>query len=421
MPSMDPYIQEELRNTNDAHNRIVQSLIVNRQQQDAFAYASQLLSNQQELQYSSQTSMLNRQFEASTGLAPSDLMRNQSHSSISPHGLAFAQEGSAARINPFHGNVALQDTFDSRIIPRSISGQTNAGINFAGIGRQQDWTEEAETTREKSFSRKKTAPTVPTLQAKSGDEQVADSGGKAASTESFPEKLHRILQDAEKSGNDDIISFYPDGRSFGIHDNTRFVAEIMPHYFNTSRYASFQRQLNLYGFNKCFVGKDNRGYFHEFFVKGQPKLCKRIKRKKQKVPMGDTYHPFLDDPAILATSMNTPTMQMQAAALQQHESIMQGPINQMQTGAAYPNIMTGFSQPMTGFNQPMTGFNQPLTGFNQPASLRGQDQGDANANITSALMERQRRSMLLASLQQSNQTTDQSNQQAGGNIHRHLF
>ena len=64
-------------------------------------------------------------------------------------------------------------------------------------------------------------------------------------TEPFPEKVHRMLTDAEENGNDDILSFFPHGRAFGIHKPDRFVKEILGKYVRQSQMSSFQRQLNL--------------------------------------------------------------------------------------------------------------------------------------------------------------------------------
>jgi hypothetical protein len=64
------------------------------------------------------------------------------------------------------------------------------------------------------------------------------------SVESFPFKIFRLIEEAEKEGHNDIISFLPNGRSFVIHKPNKFL-ELMPKYFTTSRMASFQRQLNL--------------------------------------------------------------------------------------------------------------------------------------------------------------------------------
>jgi hypothetical protein len=97
-------------------------------------------------------------------------------------------------------------------------------------------------------------------------------------TEPFPEKLHRLLVEIEKDGNDDVISFYSHGRAFGIHDTEKFVSEIMPKYFKQSRLSSFQRQLNLYGFKRITSGPDAGGYYHELFLKGRPNLCLHMRR-----------------------------------------------------------------------------------------------------------------------------------------------
>lgn len=88
-------------------------------------------------------------------------------------------------------------------------------------------------------------------------------------TEPFPEKLHRMLQELEESGNADIISFFPHGRAFGVHKPEKFVNEVLPKWFKQTRLSSFQRQLNLYGFTRISSGPDAGGYYHELFLKGR--------------------------------------------------------------------------------------------------------------------------------------------------------
>lgn len=97
-------------------------------------------------------------------------------------------------------------------------------------------------------------------------------------TEPFPEKLHRMLLEIEKDGNGHVISFFPHGRAFGIHDTEKFEEKIMPKYFKQSRLSSFQRQLNLYGFTRIVSGPDAGGYYHELFLKGRPALCIHMRR-----------------------------------------------------------------------------------------------------------------------------------------------
>ena len=61
-------------------------------------------------------------------------------------------------------------------------------------------------------------------------------------TEPFPEKLHRMLEQTERDGLSDVVSFFSHGRAFAIHKPKRFQTEIMPIYFKQTRLTSFQRQ-----------------------------------------------------------------------------------------------------------------------------------------------------------------------------------
>ena len=64
----------------------------------------------------------------------------------------------------------------------------------------------------------------------------------------FPWRLHEMLEDMEKTGQQWIVSWLPGGRSFQVHCPTQFVEVVSPKYFRHKRYKSFQRQLYLYGF-----------------------------------------------------------------------------------------------------------------------------------------------------------------------------
>lgn len=98
----------------------------------------------------------------------------------------------------------------------------------------------------------------------------------------FPEKLHQMLDYSEKNGLHEIVGFFPHGRAFAIHKPAQFVNNIMPKFFKQSRFTSFQRQVNLYGFRRLSQGPDSGGYYHELFLKGRPGLCINMKRTKVK-------------------------------------------------------------------------------------------------------------------------------------------
>ena len=96
--------------------------------------------------------------------------------------------------------------------------------------------------------------------------------------EPFPEKLFRMLSDTHEQGWTDIVSFLPHGRSFAVHDPDRFVQQVMPRYFQQTKWSSFTRQLNLWGFLRVSTGRDVGCFYHELFLKGYPGLCLHMRR-----------------------------------------------------------------------------------------------------------------------------------------------
>ena len=60
------------------------------------------------------------------------------------------------------------------------------------------------------------------------------------------------------------------------------MQKILPFYFKQSKFDSFQRQLNLYGFTRISSGKDKGAYYHEMFIRGRHLLTNGMIRKKVK-------------------------------------------------------------------------------------------------------------------------------------------
>jgi hypothetical protein len=97
----------------------------------------------------------------------------------------------------------------------------------------------------------------------------------------FPIKLHAMLDAVETDRLDDIVSWQTHGRCFVVHDQKQFVSILMK-YFNISKVSSFQRQLNLYGFQRLTKGQDKGGYYHELFLRAKVFLSHSIQRIKVK-------------------------------------------------------------------------------------------------------------------------------------------
>lgn len=98
----------------------------------------------------------------------------------------------------------------------------------------------------------------------------------------FPVKLHHLLEQ-ESSAIVHIISWQPDGRTFRVHDKKAFEKKIQNLYFDQSCYASFRRQLNLWGFIRDAEhdGMHDGVYFHPLFQRGDKELCYSMERLKK--------------------------------------------------------------------------------------------------------------------------------------------
>jgi len=73
-------------------------------------------------------------------------------------------------------------------------------------------------------------------------------------TTGFNSRLHQLLSELERNGQGEIMSWQPHGKAFRVNDKERFVKEVLPLWFRQTRYTSFNRQLNLYGFQRFSKG-----------------------------------------------------------------------------------------------------------------------------------------------------------------------
>lgn len=105
----------------------------------------------------------------------------------------------------------------------------------------------------------------------------------------FIQKLSSFL---DESNNTDLIRWSDDGRSFVVLDEEEFAKTLIPELFKHNNYASFVRQLNMYGFHKKVGLSDNSmkasenkrktpsEYWNQYFRRGRPDLLYLIQKPK---------------------------------------------------------------------------------------------------------------------------------------------
>ena len=97
----------------------------------------------------------------------------------------------------------------------------------------------------------------------------------------FPWKLHDMLDDAERNEDmkTNVVSWQADSVSFYIHDQDRFVNEVIPRYFEKTpkEWDSFINILSSWGFVRFTSGTQKGAFIHRLLVKGKRSICKQMR------------------------------------------------------------------------------------------------------------------------------------------------
>ena len=86
-----------------------------------------------------------------------------------------------------------------------------------------------------------------------------------------------MLNEVYKVKMEDTVFWQQHGRCFKVNQPSK-MKPILDLFFGGSKYSSFQRNLNIYGFKRITRGPDAGSYYHELFLKNYEHLCGRMKR-----------------------------------------------------------------------------------------------------------------------------------------------
>ncbi|MGK3759165.1 MAG: hypothetical protein ACI8RD_011482, partial [Bacillariaceae sp.] len=107
------------------------------------------------------------------------------------------------------------------------------------------------------------------------------SNGAKTSTSHFPSRLHDMLNNACSIETNDKqkISWCKNGRSFIIHGSPKDMLPLLRLHFRQTKYKSFLRQLQAYGFVRIIKGRNKGLVYHPEFQRGRKSLCIQMRRK----------------------------------------------------------------------------------------------------------------------------------------------
>lgn len=126
------------------------------------------------------------------------------------------------------------------------------------------------------------SPVSPMISLSDRERSASNTSRGGANAPLFPWKLHEMLQMCADNDKEGIASWVLNGKAFRVNDISLLVKEILPLFFNQTKYKSFQRQLNLWGFQRIHNGTERGAYHHKYFIRGQPDLCCNLSRQKSK-------------------------------------------------------------------------------------------------------------------------------------------
>ncbi|KAL7463057.1 hypothetical protein ACHAXS_003435, partial [Conticribra weissflogii] len=92
-----------------------------------------------------------------------------------------------------------------------------------------------------------------------------------------------------------IICWMSHGRSWRIINTREFELQVIPLYFEHSKFSSFIRQAKGWGFRRICEGGHKNCYYNEYFLRGLPHLIKKMPRPgaSQKFELDPDHEPDL--------------------------------------------------------------------------------------------------------------------------------
>ncbi|KAJ1980105.1 Heat shock transcription factor [Dimargaris xerosporica] len=155
---------------------------------------------------------------------------------------------------------------------------------------------------------------------------AADYLARHSSIPAFLSKLYRMVDEAKTN---DLICWSEKGDSFYVIHQEEFAKSVLPHFFKHNNFASFVRQLNMYGFHKvphpqqgvlkADISAERLEFNHPHFKRDRPDLLCFVMRKRAK---GDEDKP--------QNVMDVQRIMKELAAIRNHQMMISTDLQNLQ-------------------------------------------------------------------------------------------
>lgn len=203
----------------------------------------------------------------------------------SGNGMGFMQNGQAQYTD------SLQPAPSNSLARRPMNSRALVQTNPGGYDPSQAWGSlpmDSGALTQPQHDDQGNEDSIDVLEEKA-QQAKREAQAKRKQIPPFVQKLSSFLEEGK---NDDLIRWSSKGDSFIVLDEDEFANTLIPELFKHRNYASFVRQLNMYGFHKLVGLSDNSmraserknkspsEYANPYFRRGHPNLLWLINKPK---------------------------------------------------------------------------------------------------------------------------------------------
>merc|ERR1711862_37650 len=164
---------------------------------------------------------------------------------------------------------------------------------------------------------------------------------------------------------ENVITWLPEGNAFIVINEKEFTKYVLPICFELMKFESFVKRLFRWGFRALNrLGRRNQVFYHKFFLRDFPCLCKKISQKQNNVPSFDPLKTNIGTMINTERKLNYLALESNNSSLRLARSAQTlGMKRQIQQKQLQLQLLNRSAQPIIGSNVVCLNNIQPKTSY----------------------------------------------------------